>query len=116
MTRLKCLRPILAPATTPGGWQPDAHRGNRHQRGYGWTWEKTRKRILDRDTSLCQPCLKRGIVAVGTQVDHVTSKAEARSLGWTTKQIEDDSNLQSICDPCHREKTSRESTRGGGPK
>jgi 5-methylcytosine-specific restriction endonuclease McrA len=29
-------------------------------------------------------------------------------------EIEHDSNLQTICDECHREKTARESRKGGG--
>jgi 5-methylcytosine-specific restriction enzyme A len=110
---MKTLRPRLAPAPNPGGWKPDQQRGNRHQRGYGYDWEKTRVRILQRDSGLCQPHLRQGTAAIGTQVDHVTSKAEARAHGWTTQQIEADENLQTICDECHREKTSRESTKGG---
>lgn len=109
---MKCLRPRLAPAPQPGGWKPDEHRGNRHQRGYGTEWEKTRERILLRDHGLCQPCLKRDHITLGNQVDHIVSKAEARSIGWTEAQIEADANLQAICDPCHRTKTSSESRQG----
>lgn len=110
MPRLTNLKPRLATSTPKaGGWKPDLHRGNRHQRGYGWQWEQTRERILERDHGLCQPHRKLGLVAQGNQVDHVTSKAEARALGWTTEQVEADSNLQTICADCHREKTSRES-------
>lgn len=111
---MKTLKPRLAPAPAQRGWKPDEQRGNRHQRGYGSTWEKTRVRIMQRDNGLCQPHLKRGEVAIGSQVDHITSKAEARSLGWTTAQIEADGNLQTICEPCHLEKTARESMKGGG--
>jgi 5-methylcytosine-specific restriction protein A len=110
---MKTLKPRLA-TTNPGGWKPDEKRGNRHQRGYGYAWEKTRERILQRDNGLCQPHLARNLVNVGNQVDHIVSKAEARAQGWTTEQIEADSNLQTICEECHREKTSRESRRGGG--
>lgn len=102
--RLKCLRPTLAPAPL-SGWKPDAIRGSRHQRGYGATWDRTRKRILDRDENLCQPCLKVGKTTLGTQVDHITPKAQ----GGTDL----DGNLQTICEACHRAKTSSES-RGGG--
>lgn len=110
---MRCLKPRLAPSNS-GGWKPDEARGNRHRRGYGYRWEKTRIRILERDNGLCQPHLKQGHTAIGTQVDHKVSKAEARSLGWKHEQIEDDSNLQTICDECHREKTARESRKGGG--
>lgn len=104
--RLKCLRPALAPTTTAGGWKPDIVRGSRHQRGYGWVWEKTRERILDRDCNLCQPCLRTQRVTVATQVDHIIPKA----AGGT----DDESNLQAICVPCHAEKTARESQNPGG--
>lgn len=105
-TRLKCLRPALAPTTSTGGWKPDTVRGSRHQRGYGWDWEQKRKRILERDEGLCIPGLAKGEVHVAMQVDHRTPKA----AGGT----DDDVNLQSICDACHREKTSRESRNPGG--
>jgi 5-methylcytosine-specific restriction protein A len=110
--RLTTLKPRLSTAN-PGGWKPDTVRGNRHQRGYGAVWERTRERILQRDAGLCQPHLKRGEMQLGNQVDHITSKAEARARGWTTEQIEDDANLQTICTTCHREKTSSESKGGG---
>jgi 5-methylcytosine-specific restriction protein A len=110
---VKCLKPRLA-TPTARGWKPDEQRGNRHQRGYGSTWDKTRVRIMQRDNGLCQPHLKRGEVAIGNEVDHITSKAEGRSLGWTSAQIEADSNLQTICTACHLEKTARESMKGGG--
>lgn len=111
---MKTLRPRLASAPTQRGWQPDSRRGNRHQRGYGSTWSKTRVRILERDNGLCQVHLNQGEVQVGTQVDHIVSKAEARWKGWTTTEIEADSNLQTICEACHLAKTSGESRKGGG--
>jgi 5-methylcytosine-specific restriction protein A len=112
---MKTLRPQLATTTpNPGGWKPDQQRGNRHERGYGYAWEKRRVKILQRDSGLCQPHLELGITAIGTQVDHKVSKAEARALGWTNEQIEDEANLQTICDECHRDKTARESRKGGG--
>lgn len=105
-SRLRCLRPPLAPAPV-NGWKPDAIRGSRHQRGYGAEWDRTRKRILDRDEGLCQPCLRAGRASAGTQVDHIVPKSQGGS--------DDDGNLQTICPECHRAKTARES-RGGGSK
>ena len=102
--RLKCLRPTLAPAPV-NGWKPDEVRGSRHQRGYGWEWEKTVKRIKARAEGLCEHHLKQDIVHLGTECDHIIPKAR----GGT----DDDSNLQWICGEYHREKTARES-RGGG--
>jgi 5-methylcytosine-specific restriction enzyme A len=110
---LRCLTPKLV-TSNAGGWKSDEQRGNRHQRGYGWTWQQTRERILQRDNGLCQPHIKRGEIAVGNQVDHIISKAEARAQGWSESEIEADTNLQCICEACHLEKTSRESRRGGG--
>lgn len=112
---MKTLRPRFAPATNQGGWKPDSHRGSRHERGYGAEWERTRLRILERDHGICQPCLKEGKVHEGLEVDHKVSKAEARSLGWTNVEIEDDSNLQAINRECHRLKTSSEARGSKAP-
>ncbi len=111
--RIKTHKPRLA-SSSPQGWKPDSQRGSRHDRGYGWKWEKTRERVLHRDKGICQVHKARGELARADQVDHIMSKAEARSLGWTDEQIEDDSNLQAICDACHKAKTAVESQRGAG--
>lgn len=111
---MKTLRSRFAPPARTPGWQPDTVRGTRQQRGYGAAWERLRADVMHRDLGLCQPCLKAGHVTTATAVDHVTSKAEARSLGWTNAQIDDPQNLQAICDACHRTKTASESRRGGG--
>lgn len=100
-------------SSAASGWRPDAHRGNRHQRGYGSEWEKTRTRILERDSGICQPGLELGELHRGSQVDHVVSRAEARALGWTHGRTEADENLQAICEACHGAKTARESRKGG---
>lgn len=113
---MKTLRPQLATlgsTSTPGGWKPDAQRGNRHQRGYGTAWDQLREEILERDMGTCQPGLKIGQVHEAREVDHIINKAKAKILGWTQAKIDDPTNLQAICTTCHREKTSRES-RGGG--
>lgn len=104
-SRLKCLRPPLA-TTSTGGWKPDTVRGSRHQRGYGWEWEKTRARILERDQGLCQPGLAKGEVHAAQQVDHRIPKAAGGS--------DEDANLQAICTACHNAKTARESRNPGG--
>lgn len=102
--KLRCLKPRLAPPAAAPGWQPDALRGTRHQRGYGYAWEKLRAQVLERDNGLCTPCLRKGHITLAHQVDHITPKAH----GGT----DDMNNLQAICDECHRTKTSSES-RGG---
>ena len=70
---------------------------SRHQRGYDNEWVKRRKRILERDCGLCQVCAKLGKVTIGKQVDHI----KPRSKGGT----DDDENLQTICNDCHKIKT-----------
>jgi 5-methylcytosine-specific restriction protein A len=71
------------------------------ERGYGHAWRKRRKQALIRDNHLCQECIKNGIATIATEVDHI----KAKYLGG------DDSmrNLMSICSPCHKTKTSKES-------
>ena len=81
----------------------DPRRGSRHERGYGSQWDRDRKRVLDRDAGLCQPCLSNGQVTMATQVDHIVPKCEGGS--------DADTNLQAICRTCHQIKTASESTR-----
>lgn len=103
----------------PGSFA-DRERGSRQDRGYGADWDKRRKRILERDGYLCQEHKRQGILkAVGdtpfsAYVDHIKPKAECRALGWTQEQIDDDTNLQTLCRSCHTAKTDREKNRGRG--
>ncbi|MBJ3490175.1 HNH endonuclease, partial [Salmonella enterica subsp. enterica serovar Albany] len=53
-----------------------------------------------RDKGLCQSCLHAGVVREAKTVDHIVPKAH----GGTDA----DSNLQSLCWPCHKAKTARE--------
>ena len=75
-------------------------KGNRHARGYGAAWSRLRRRIMERDSMLCQPCKSAGRISGATQVDHIVSKAQ----GGT----DDPDNLQAICDSCHKAKTLEE--------
>lgn len=92
----------------------DDRRGSRHERGYGAAWDKQRKLILIRDSGLCQPCLHQGRITAANQVDHIINKAEWRRLHRSLHGVDDDTNLQSICDACHKDKTGREARRGRG--
>lgn len=103
--KLHCLSPRLAPAVVQG-WKPDSVRGTRQQRGYGSEWDSLRRSILARDKGLCQPCFTQGHITPATQVDHRVPKAQGGS--------DDQVNLQSICEQCHRTKTASESRKGGG--
>jgi hypothetical protein len=84
----------------------DARRGSRHERGYGSFWDRVRARILKRDSGLCQVCKRLGLITQGNEVDHILPK----HLGGT----DDDTNLQTICKPCHRAKTQAEATASRG--
>jgi 5-methylcytosine-specific restriction protein A len=72
--------------------------GNTTQRGYGHAWRKIRKRVIQRDKHLCQSCLSQGRYTQGNEVDHIKPKAH----GGT----DDMDNLQTLCHPCHKAKTS----------
>lgn len=81
---------------------------SRQSRGYGAAWDRIRKRVLERDCGLCQPCQRKGRVTLATAVDHIVSKAKAKLLRWSTARMDADENLQAICDPCHIAKTAEE--------
>ena len=69
----------------------------------GRPWRRLRDQVLERDRYLCQPHKRKGEAQPATQVDHIIPEAEG---GPTVA-----SNLEAICDACHREKTQRESLR-----
>ena len=75
-------------------------RTSRHERGYGASWDRLRKAILQRDRRLCQPCKRKGRVTQANAVDHIKPKAK----GGT----DDTENLEAICDPCHADKGLRD--------
>lgn len=74
------------------------------QRGYGYRWKKLRDSVLRRDSYLCQSCLSSGIITTATDVDHILNKKR----GGTDSM----SNLQSLCNPCHKKKTIEERKNG----
>lgn len=82
----------------------------RQSRGYDKEWGTIRRRILARDSHLCQCtyCKAEERVRLATQVDHVVSRAKAQALGWSKQQTEADANLQSINEQCHKRKTIEE--------
>jgi len=58
---------------------------------------KDRERIRMRDKGLCQACLGRNIVTLGTQVDHIIPLHKG---GPDT-----DANKRLLCDECHAAKS-----------
>lgn len=89
---------------------------SRHVRGYGADWVKIRKLVMRRDMGLCQVCKRDGRTTMATQVDHITSKAEAKRLRWSDARTDHPNNCQAICTPCHKAKTTEETGRTYRPK
>lgn len=90
---------------------------SRHERGYDYAWTKRREEIMKRDAGRCQPCQRAGRLGVGAHaVDHIVSKAKAKELGWTREQMDDPSNLEAICNPCHSAKTEAEQGKRKRPR
>jgi 5-methylcytosine-specific restriction endonuclease McrA len=56
-----------------------------------------RRRILRRDSGLCQICEKSGRFSLASEVDHIIPLSKGGS--------DDEDNLQSICRSCHDDKT-----------
>lgn len=112
--KVACGKLIDAPgycerhAKLNAGWMRSHGDKSSSERGYGWDWQKLRKRILSRDGGLCQI---RGAACtyVAREVDHIVSKVKAGRLGWTEAQMDEESNLQSACVACHKVKTQAES-------
>lgn len=74
-------------------------------RGYGSAWQRLRKRVLERDSYLCQCDQCQGgrkRLKAASEVNHIVSKAEAKRKGWTQRQIDDPSNLQAVNAECHK--------------
>ena len=80
-------------------WQQK--KGNVTQRGYGYDWQKLRSMVLQRDSHLCQACKRNGQLIRASCVDHIKPKSQGGDNAMT--------NLQSLCDTCHRLKTQVES-------
>lgn len=89
---------------------------SRQSRGYGAEWVKVRTQVIERDLGMCQECKRNGIITQGRDVDHKVSKAKAAQMGWREGQIESTANLEYLCNPCHDEKTARETGRAYRPK
>lgn len=101
---MKTLRTSLTLLNPPksSGWAAP-HRGSRHARGYGAMWDAIRTRVLERDSGICQTCLRAGFPKPGNIVDHIRPKAE----GGTDSLV----NLEVICHSHHKAKTQAEASR-----
>ena len=91
----------MATENTWNKWQQI--KGNVTQRGYGHRWRKIRTLIIERDSGLCQQCIRNGRVTAGLDVDHILPKSQGGSDNYV--------NLELLCRACHNIKTA-----GGGVK
>ncbi len=64
----------------------------------GRPWRRLKEKIQLRDNWTCQHCRR---VTAQLELDHIVNVAQ----GGT----DDESNLQSLCPPCHKDKTLKES-------
>lgn len=103
--RLTTVKPRLQMADSrklaPTGEASGAHAEQWGSGRGGRPWRRIRDRILVRDRYTCQQC---GRIGDDNQVDHIVNVAQ----GGT----DDDSNLQTLCIPCHKAKTALESQAG----
>jgi 5-methylcytosine-specific restriction protein A len=67
-----------------------------------------RARVLERDGGVCQLGYP-GCAYHATEVDHIINVAR---LGVHRNHANDDTNLQSVCSPCHSIKTAAEQAAG----
>ena len=83
--------------------QQDEARGTANDRGYSAAWRKAREGFL-RKHPLCVRCLHSvpPVIVAATVVDHIIPHRGDKDLFW------DRNNWQSLCKPCHDEKTARE--------
>jgi 5-methylcytosine-specific restriction endonuclease McrA len=72
--------------------------------------------VIERAKGLCENCARKGKVTMGKDVDHITSKARAKKLGWSDEKVDNLSNLQLLCHLCHLKKTAEETGRTYRPK
>ena len=95
MAKLQRLQPRLRTVKPTQSIEPKKNWGS--GRG-GRPWRRLKDKIHLRDQYTCQRC---GLVTMQLELDHIVNVAQ----GGT----DDESNLQSLCPPCHLKKTQKES-------
>lgn len=96
--RLQTFKNKLQTLQAPVQSQKNSKQNNWGSGRGGRPWRRLKAKIHLRDKWTCQCC---GIVTKDLELDHIVNVAR----GGT----DDESNLQSLCVPCHREKTLKES-------
>lgn len=71
---------------------------------------RTARAILRRDAE-CQLRYE-GCTGQADEADHIIGHADATAAGWHPDDIDDPTNGQAVCTPCHLIKTQAEQTRG----
>ena len=74
----------------------DKRRGTRQERGYGASWQRLRKIVLNREP-LCRHCKAMGKLTPAKEVDHIDGNVNNSSMN----------NLQPLCKGCHSRKTAK---------
>lgn len=69
---------------------------------YDAAYKKVRDQVVQEEP-LCRACITNGHVTPGAQVDHIIPIAEGGTHART--------NLQHLCEPCHKAKTLRDMQR-----
>jgi len=80
------------------GWEADAQRGTRQERGYDAAWQRLRAYKLA-NNPLCEECEADGKTRPAREVHHIRP---FHGLSDTLRL--DYANLQSLCSECHRRK------------
>ncbi len=102
MARVTLIKPRLS--ATPPRVKPSVREIPSYGQGRGGRpWRRLRDQAMARDQHMCQPCKTVGRITEATEVDHILNLAE----GGTDEL----SNLQAICQECHKAKTLEESKR-----
>lgn len=89
--KLQTLKPRLQTTKMPKQSNWGQGRGGR-------LWRRLKAKIHLRDKYTCQCC---GVVTMELELDHIVNVAQGGS--------DEESNLQSLCVPCHKEKTLKDS-------
>ena len=81
----------------------DKYKRNKERKAFyqSAAWDKCRRLALERDSYLCQNCLKQNILTPADMVHHIKELKDYPHLSLTL------SNLVSLCNGCHNKKHIR---------
>lgn len=101
--RIPTFKPAGKPAPTERQRKADFDRTRETSsaRGYGYRWQKLRKKFLEHNP-LCVICAMKNLVKAAMVVDHIIPHKGNAELFWEQK------NWQPLCTSCHSRKTATE--------